>query len=65
MDKLVLFDIDSTLIKGAKGHREAFSEAFKEIYGVDTTIDIINHHGMTDQQIIIEVLKKNGLDEQK
>jgi len=64
IDKLVLFDIDSTLIKGAKGHREAFSEAFKEAYGVDTTIDIINHHGMTDQQIIIEVLKKNGLNEQ-
>jgi len=64
MDKLILFDIDKTLIKSSKGHSAAFSEAFKIVYGVDTTIDIINHHGMTDQQIIIEVLKKNGLDEQ-
>lgn len=63
MNKLILFDIDKTLIKSSKGHNKAFSEAFKIVYGVDTTIDIINHHGMTDQQIIIEVLKKNGLDE--
>lgn len=64
MDKLVLFDIDMTLIKGTRGHEMAFSEAFKKVYGVNSTIDIINHHGMTDQQIIIEVLKKNGLEEQ-
>lgn len=63
MDKLILFDIDKTLIESLKGHKVAFSEAFRKIYGVDTTIDIINHHGMTDQQIITEVLKKNGLDE--
>lgn len=64
MDKLVLFDIDKTLIKSSRGHSTAFSKAFRIVYGIDTTIDIINHHGMTDQQIIIEVLKKNGLDEQ-
>lgn len=63
MDKLVLFDMDQTLIESSKGHDTAFSEAFRKVYGVDTTIDIINHHGMTDQQIITEVLKKNGLDE--
>jgi len=65
MNKLVLFDIDRTLITSSKAHHKAFSEGFKKIYGVDTTIDIINHHGMTEQQIIIEVLKKNGLNEQQ
>jgi len=64
MNKLVLFDIDKTLIKSSTGHKAAFSEAFLKIYKIDTNIDIINHHGMTDQQVIIEVLKKNGLDEQ-
>jgi len=64
MNKLVLFDIDKTLIKNSKGHSTAFSVAFKKIYCVDTTIDIINHNGMTDQQIIIEVLKKHKLNEQ-
>ncbi len=65
MDKLVLFDIDRTLIKSSKGHRVVFSEAFKKVYGIETNIDIINHSGMTDQQIIIKVLKKNGLDERE
>lgn len=64
MNKLVLFDIDKTLIKNSDAHSMAFSEAFKKVYNVKTTIDIINHHGMTDQQIIIEVLKKNGLNKQ-
>jgi len=54
------------LIKGmTRGHKEAFSEAFKIVYNIDTTIDIIEHSGMSDQQVIIEVLKKNGLDKQK
>lgn len=65
MRKLVLFDIDKTLVKSSKGHREAFSNAFKKVYGVETNIDIINPDGMTDQQIIIDVMKKIGLDEQE
>lgn len=65
MDKLVLFDIDRTLILSSEAHHKAFSEGFKKVYGVDTDIEIINHHGMTEQQVIIEVLKKNGLDERE
>mgnify|MGYP002633158898 CR=1 FL=1 len=63
MNKLVLFDIDKTLLKG--GHKEAFSIAFKEVYGINTSIDIIQYSGMTDQQIIFGVLKASGLDEEK
>ncbi|MCX6761781.1 MAG: HAD family hydrolase [Candidatus Moranbacteria bacterium] len=63
--KLVLFDIDKTLVKSSAGHRAAFSAAFKEIYGIDASIDIIQPSGMTDQQIIFEVLKIKGLDEEK
>lgn len=65
MNKLVLFDIDKTLIKSSKRHRAAFSIAFKEVYGVDTSVDIIQPSGMTDQQIIFDVLKLKGLDEEK
>jgi phosphoglycolate phosphatase len=65
MKTLALFDIDKTLIEGSKAHENAFSEAFKKVYGIDTTIAIINSQGMTDQQIIIKVLKKNGIEEKK
>lgn len=65
MKKLVLFDIDHTLLNSSEVHIQAFSEAFKVVYGVDTHIYVIEPHGMTDQQIIIDVLKKNGLDEEK
>jgi len=63
MNKLVLFDIDSTLIKGY-GHPEAFAHAFKVIYGIDTEIDWEATQGMTDQQIIKETLTKKGLNEE-
>lgn len=63
MRRLVLFDIDGTLIENSKAHLKAFSEALMTVYGVNATIDIINHHGMTDPEIIIEVLRKIGLDE--
>lgn len=63
MNKLVLFDIDKTLITSSKAHDLAFSAAFKNVYGFDTNQRAINHHGMTDQQIIIEVIKKQGLTE--
>lgn len=67
--KLILFDIDRTLIGRSKCHHAAFSYAFKKVYNVDvvynTDIDInlIDYAGMTDPQIIIEVLKKKGLTE--
>lgn len=64
MNKLVLFDIDKTLIKSSSGHRKAFSVAFKKVYGIDTSIEIIQSSGMTDQQIIFEVLEKKGLSEE-
>lgn len=68
MKWLILFDIDNTLIKytliqNKVGHSHAFSYWFKKVYNIDTDIDIINYSGMTNQQIIIEVLKKNWLKE--
>lgn len=64
MSGLLLFDIDGTLIKGSRAHSRAFSEAIEKVYGISTSIDIIEHHGMTDSEIIIELLRRIGLDEQ-
>jgi phosphoglycolate phosphatase len=63
MNKLVLFDIDRTLIGRSECHHAAFSYAFKKVYNVDVGIKIINYAGMTDPCIVIEVLKKIGLNE--
>jgi len=64
--KLVLFDIDKTLLDGSyvKDY-VAFPDAIKLIFGVDADIDSVAHPGMTDKQIVLEVLKKKGLTEEK
>ena len=56
MEKLILFDIDRTLVASSTGHIEAFAVAFREVYGIYGSRDAIDHHGKTDQQIIEEVL---------
>lgn len=64
-EALVLFDIDGTLVWNFSEHKEAFSRAFRETYHLDCSVDCINHQGMTDQKIALEVLKKNGLKEEE
>jgi len=64
MNRLVLFDIDETLVEGVAGHKKVFSAAFKKVYGVETTIDVVSYSGMTDPQVVLEVLRKNGLSDQ-
>ncbi len=61
MKPLFLFDIDCTLSSGPKGESRVYAEAIKVVYGIDTTIDVVDHHGMTDLQIFYSVLEKNGL----
>ncbi|CAB1061643.1 hypothetical protein D1BOALGB6SA_6418 [Olavius sp. associated proteobacterium Delta 1] len=63
MSYLVSFDIDNTLIKSSAGHVESLISAIKEIYGLKTSINVINHHGMTDQEILIKILEKHEIDD--
>jgi phosphoglycolate phosphatase len=64
MSCLVSFDIDNTLINSSAGHMESLILAIKDIYGLATSIDIINHHGMTDQEIIIKILQQYDVDDE-
>lgn len=65
MNKLVLFDIENTLLNTSSGHRKAMSDSFKTIFGVDWDIDkninIIRVDGMTDQIIVYRILTHLGL----
>ena len=42
---------------------ESFILSIAEVYGIDARIDVINHHGMTDQEIITRILEKYEIDQ--
>lgn len=70
MTTLISFDVDGTLIGSVgdaanKLHRRAFAFCFKEIFGIDTTIDVVKHHGSTDPLIILAVLEYHGIPKEK
>lgn len=61
---LTLFDIDGTLVRGARCHYQAFVEAVKKFYDLEEDISGINYAGKTDPQILREVLELGGLKEE-
>ena len=59
--KIVLFDIDETLLHApAQANGKASGVMFKEVFNKDTTEDSIENKGMTEQGIIYAVLAKVG-----
>ncbi len=61
--KVILFDIDDTLIKNSVAHGNSFVKTFKKVYNIKTKIYLPNL-GMVDKEIIIESLKQKGLSEE-
>jgi len=61
--RLVLFDVDYTLIRGSKIHKASIVEGIKEIFGIQAPIDRLKLHGMTDQQIVTDLLKISGIED--
>ena len=62
----VLFDIDSTLLKGSTAHKEAFREAFLELFELEGGLDSIRPlHGRTDPDLIEEALIRGGVDPER
>ena len=62
---LVTFDIDGTICrqksKDSALHSRAFSHAFQAVFGIDASINEIQHHGSTDQLILVKVLMHRGV----
>ena len=59
-----VFDIDGTLLVTKDlVHWNALHQAMIEIYGVDTTIEGIQYHGMTDLSILRAALAREGIDD--
>lgn len=62
--KLVLFDIDGTLVRDNGAARDAFADALKEVYGHSSVLDGFDFSGRTDPEITWMVLEKSGLSEE-
>jgi phosphoglycolate phosphatase-like HAD superfamily hydrolase len=62
MDRLVLFDIDKTLLVGSTVHYTALKNALSEVYGIKTPPPVKNMQGMTDLKIICETLLQENID---
>ena len=60
--KLVLFDIDGTLIRDDGAAREAYAKALREVYAFRGTLKKYDFSGRTDPQITHEVLGHEGYE---
>ncbi|CAI5520774.1 unnamed protein product [Closterium sp. Naga37s-1] len=63
---LITFDVDGTLVHSVgsesnKLHKRAFAHAMKKVFGIHGTIDAIQHHGSTDQAVLINTLEFYGI----
>ena len=59
-----VFDIDGTLLSTRDlVHWNALHQAMLEAYGVDTTIEGIPYHGMTDLSILRAALAREGIQD--
>jgi len=58
--KLILFDIDGTLIDSGGAGNRAFSMALKSAYGLEGGLNGVRLDGKTDLQILREVLDRYG-----
>lgn len=61
--KMILFDIDSTLMIGSQTHKEAFQLSMKDHFNIEGSMQGIPVHGCTDPNIARQFLSVHGVDE--
>ena len=59
--RLLLFDIDGTLIHSGGAGIEALKRALKERFGIEDDLHDIEFAGMTDSGIVVNILNKHKL----
>lgn len=65
MTRLVLFDIDGTLVDTHGAGSRSVRRALLEVYGQTGPIDSYDFHGRTDPQIVRELMRMAGLDDRE
>ena len=61
--RLVLFDIDGTLLSASQLFREAIAEALQETFGTEGPMDAYDFSGKTDPQIVRELMRGADIPE--
>jgi len=61
--RLVLFDIDGTLVDSGRQAKPLFAEAMLEVFGTTGAIDAYDFSGKTDGRIVIDLLVGAGIAE--
>jgi phosphoglycolate phosphatase-like HAD superfamily hydrolase len=59
--KLVLFDVDGTLLTASGAGRRALDRALRDVYGTAGPIDVYDFRGGTDPQIVWDLLRLGGV----
>lgn len=62
--RLVLFDIDGTLVSDHGASRGAFKDALESVYGYDRDLAVYDFSGRTDPQIAFMVLRDAGFSDE-
>lgn len=62
MTRLVLFDIDGTLIRSGRAGVRGMNTAFERLYGRPAALDGVSLAGRTDRAIVSDVLRAMGQD---
>jgi phosphoglycolate phosphatase-like HAD superfamily hydrolase len=61
--KLVLFDVDGTLLTASGAGRRALDRALRDVYGTAGPIDAYDFRGGTDPQIVWDLMRLAGLED--
>ena len=61
MTRLILFDMDQTLVDVLPYHTRAYTEMFKKTYGIEGSLTGIKFWGKTAPNIIMEICEMKGI----
>ena len=65
MAKLILFDVDKTLLVDSKDISEYVAESLRNIYGMVVSVNLNDYEGDTSQNIAEAVLRAAGMEEKE
>ncbi len=65
MGRLVLFDVNQTLIHDSKDISEYISESIRNIYGVIVRVNLDDYEGLTSKEAVRRILEKENTPEKE